>query len=159
MKYITGGDETAGCFMCHGPTEPAKFRERLVLVAQPHAFVCLNKYPFTTSHLLVVPRRHVGELTALSDEEYDALMRLLRESTVRLRKAVSCEAMNVGFNLGKAAGAGHADHLHGHIVPRWTGDTNFLPVLSDVRVMAEYLDDAWQRLNEAFADLPGERAV
>jgi ATP adenylyltransferase len=158
MKYVTGEHRDAACFMCEGPTEPAKFRERLVLVVQPHAFVCLNKYPFTTSHLLVVPTRHVGELSALSNEEYDAFMRLLRESTVRLRQAVSCEGMNVGFNLGKAAGAGHADHLHGHIVPRWTGDTNFLPVLSDVRVMAEYLDDAWQRLNEAFADVAGEHA-
>ena len=158
MKYITGEERGDGCFMCEGPTDPTKMRERLVVVAQPHAFVCLNKYPFTTSHLLVAPRRHVADLEMLSDEEYDALMRLLRESTVRLRRAVNCEAMNVGFNLGKAAGAGHADHLHGHIVPRWTGDTNFLPVLSDVRVMAEYLDDAWQRLNEAFADLPGERA-
>jgi ATP adenylyltransferase len=158
MKYITGEEKGAGCFMCEGPSEPAKFRERLVVIAQPHAFVCLNKYPFTTSHLLVAPRRHVGDLEMLAAEEYDALMHLLRESTVRLRRAVSCEAMNVGFNLGKAAGAGHAEHLHGHIVPRWNGDTNFMPVLSDVRVMAEYLDDAWQRLNAAFADLPGERS-
>lgn len=158
MKYIAGEDKSAGCFMCEGPTEPAKFRERLVLVAQPHAFVCLNKYPFTTSHLLVAPRRHVADVTMLEDEEYDALMRLVRESVVRLRRAVSCEAMNVGFNLGKAAGAGHADHLHGHLVPRWNGDTNFMPVLADVRVMPEYLDEAWQRLNEAFADVPGDRA-
>jgi ATP adenylyltransferase len=158
MKYITGEDKGGGCFMCEGPTEPAKFRERLVVIAQPHAFVCLNKYPFTTSHLLVAPRRHVGDLEMLSAEEYDALMHLVRESTVRLRRAVSCEAMNVGFNLGKAAGAGHAEHLHGHIVPRWNGDTNFMPVLSDVRVMAEYLDEAWQRLHAAFGDLPGERS-
>ena len=158
MKYISGEEKSEGCFMCEGPTDPAKMRERLVVVAQPHAFVCLNKYPFTTSHLLVAPRRHVANLEMLEDEEYDALMRLVRESTVRLRGAVKCEALNVGFNLGKAAGAGHAEHLHGHIVPRWTGDTNFLPVLADVRVMAEYLDDAWQRLNAAFADLPGERA-
>lgn len=158
MKYITGEDASAGCFMCEGPTEPAKFRERLVLVAQPHAFVCLNKYPFTTSHLLVVPRRHVSDFAMLQNEEYDALMLLVRESAARLRRAVSCEAMNVGFNLGKAAGAGHADHLHGHLVPRWNGDTNFMPVLADVRVMPEYLDDAWARLNEAFADVAGEHA-
>jgi ATP adenylyltransferase len=85
-------------------------------------------------------------------------MTLLRDSTVRLRRGVACAAMNVGFNLGKHAGAGVADHLHGHIVPRWPGDTNFMPVIADVRVMPEYLDEAWCRLHVAFADLPGERA-
>jgi len=82
-------------------------------------------------------------------------MHLVRETTVRLRSTVKCDGMNVGFNLGKAAGAGVADHLHGHVVPRWLGDSNFMPVIADVRVMPEYLDDAWQRLNATFADLPG----
>ena len=158
MKYIRGEDERPGCFLCEVPKDRAHFRENLVLVAQPQAFVCLNRYPFTTSHLLVAPRRHVGDPMDLDAAEYDAVMHLLRESIVRLRRAVSCEAMNVGFNLGKAAGAGVADHLHGHLVPRWTGDTNFMPVLTDVRVMPEYLDEAWARLNVAFADVPGEHA-
>lgn len=158
MEYIRGENKTPGCFLCEHPKDPARYRENLVLVAQPHAFVCLNRYPFTTSHLLVVPRRHVADPSELDDAEYDALMRLVRESIVRLRAAVSAEAMNVGFNLGKAAGAGVADHLHGHLVPRWTGDSNFMPVLADVRVMPEYLDEAWQRLDTAFADLPGEHA-
>jgi ATP adenylyltransferase len=158
MKYITGEDKAPGCFLCDHPKDPSRFRENLVLVAQPHAFVCLNRYPFTTSHLLVAPRRHVADPSELEDAEYVALMRLLRESVVRLRRTVSCEAMNVGFNLGKAAGAGVADHLHGHLVPRWTGDTNFMPVLADVRVMPEYLDEAWQKLHAVFADLPGDHA-
>jgi ATP adenylyltransferase len=155
MDYITGKDRSSGCFLCESPEHEASFRENLILVVQPHAFVCLNRYPFTTSHLLVAPRRHVADPSDLELEEYDALMHLLRESVVRLRKAVGCEAMNVGFNLGKAAGAGVADHLHGHLVPRWNGDTNFMPVLADVRVMPEYLDDAWVRLSEAFADVSG----
>jgi ATP adenylyltransferase len=158
MKYISGETKSAQCFMCAASEDPTKFRERLVLVTQPHAVVMLNKYPYTTSHLLVAPRRHVGDVTQLSDEEYDAFMRLVRESIVRLRGAVSCEAMNVGFNLGHAAGAGHAEHVHGHLVPRWTGDNNFMPVLADVRVMSEYLDEAWERLNAAFADVSGEHA-
>ena len=159
MEYILGQGKRAGCFFCEHPAAgPAKMRENLVLVAQPHALVCLNRYPFTTSHLLVAPRRHVADPADLSDEEYAALMTLLRESMIRLRRVVSCEAMNVGFNVGKAAGAGVADHLHGHLVPRWNGDTNFMPVISDVRVMPEYLDEAWLRLYPAFADLPGERA-
>lgn len=162
MPYLLRSDEAAkgkgGCFFCEHPTSASAFRENLVVVVQEHAFVCLNRYPFTPSHLLVAPRRHVADLAELSSEEYGALMTLLRESTVRLRRAVSCSAMNVGFNLGRDAGAGVADHVHGHIVPRWAGDSNFMPVLADVRVMPEYLDDAWQRLYAAFTDLPGERA-
>jgi ATP adenylyltransferase len=158
MEYILGQGRTPGCFLCDHPRDPASYRENLVLVVQPHAFVCLNRYPFTTSHLLVAPRRHVADPSELGAEEYAALMDLLRESVVRLRRAVSCDGMNVGFNLGKVAGAGVADHLHGHLVPRWNGDTNFMPVLADVRIMAEHLDDSWRRLHPAFADLPGERA-
>jgi len=160
MPYILKADKPKdGCFFCENPKDAPAFRENLVLLVQEHAFVCLNRYPFTPSHLLVAPRRHVADLAELSDEEYRALTTLLRESTIRLRSAVGCHAMNVGFNLGVDAGAGVADHLHGHIVPRWRGDTNFMPVLDDVRVMPEYLDDAWRRLHSAFADLPGERAA
>lgn len=159
MPYILKTDRPkAGCFFCEHPTDAGAFRENLVLVVQEHAFVCLNRYPFTPSHLLVAPRRHTSDLAELSDEEYRALTTLLRESTVRLRRAVGCHAMNVGFNLGVDAGAGVADHLHGHVVPRWRGDSNFMPVLADVRVMPEYLDEAWSRLWTAFSDLPGERA-
>jgi ATP adenylyltransferase len=157
MEYLLGMGKTPGCFLCDHPKDEANFRKELVVVVQEHAFVCLNRYPFTTSHLLVSPRRHVGDPSALTDEEYMAVMTLLRESIVRLRRAVNCHAVNVGFNIGKAAGAGVADHLHGHIVPRWEGDTNFLPVLTDVRVMSEYLDESWKRLYEAFADIPGAR--
>jgi ATP adenylyltransferase len=164
MPYILRSDKAAGrhgegsCFFCDHPVDTEAFRENLVLLVQEHAYVCLNRYPFTPSHLLVAPRRHVSDLAELAPEEYIALMTLLRESTVRLRRAVNCSAMNVGFNLGLDAGAGVADHVHGHIVPRWPGDTNFMPVLTDVRVMPEYLDDAWRRLHSAFADVPGLRA-
>lgn len=155
MEYILGQGKKTGCFLCEHPAAPEAFRENFVLVARPHAFVCLNRFPFTTSHLLVAPRRHVADPSELTEEEYGALMTLLRESVVRLRRAVSCEGMNVGFNLGKVAGAGVADHLHGHLVPRWNGDTNFMPVLADVRVMPEYLGEAYRRLRPHFADLPG----
>ena len=158
MEYIRGDNQKHGCFLCDHPKDEAAFRKNLVLVVQPHAFVCLNRYPFTTSHLLIAPRRHVAEPEDLDPEEYSALMSLLREAVVRLKCAVSCHGMNVGFNLGKAAGAGVADHLHGHLVPRWEGDTNFMPVLADVRVMPEHLDSAWRRLYPRFADLPGVRA-
>ncbi|CAN5689778.1 HIT domain-containing protein [soil metagenome] len=158
MEYLLGQSPKAGCFLCEHPNDETRLRENLVVLVQPHAFVCLNRYPFAASHLLVAPRRHVAKLEHLEAEEYAALMGLLRDTTVRLERAVSCGGMNVGFNLGKVAGAGVADHLHGHVVPRWAGDTNFMPVLADVRVMPEHLDASWRRLYPAFADLPGVRA-
>ena len=157
MEYILG-KKTPGCIFCDFPTNgAATYRENLVLVVQEHAFVCLNRYPFTSCHLLVVPRRHVSSLDDLSDEEYAALSTLIRTSAKCLSESTRSEGMNIGYNLGKAAGAGIAEHLHAHLVPRWSGDSNFMPVLADVRVMPEYLDEAWQRLMDAFADVPGER--
>lgn len=159
MEYILG-KKGAACVLCEMPkVDPALYRDGLVLVAQDHAFVCLNRYPFASSHLMVSPRRHVADLTDLGEDEYRGLMELLRQATMRVRRAVHPDALNIGFNLGRAAGAGIADHLHGHIVPRWEGDTNFMPVLADVRVMPEHLDDTWKRLYPHFADLPGQRAA
>jgi ATP adenylyltransferase len=163
MPYIAGGakaEKPEGyCFLCDHPAQEAAYRANLVVVVQEKAFVCLNRYPFTPSHLLVSPRRHVADLGELAEDEYGALMALVRTAADRLKKAVGCHGMNLGMNLGTAAGAGVADHLHMHLVPRWTGDTNFMPVLADIRVMPEYLDDAWRRLYAAFADVPGARAA
>jgi ATP adenylyltransferase len=156
MEYILG-DKPGGCIFCDfAAAPPAAYREKLVLVVQAHALVCLNRYPFAQMHLLVVPRRHVPALEDLPAEEYDALMHLLRDATVRVKRASAAEGLNLGLNLGKAAGAGIADHLHAHVVPRWTGDTNFMPVLADVRVMPEHLDASWSRLAPHFADVPGQ---
>jgi ATP adenylyltransferase len=159
MSYILG-EKQGACVFCEIAASPVSaYREKLVLVMQEHALVVLNRYPFAPAHLLVVPRRHVSELSDLPSGEYDALMHLLRDATVRLKSATNPEGMNVGFNLGKSAGAGIAEHLHAHVVPRWNGDTNFMPVLADVRVMPEMLDASWQRLAPAFADLPGQHAA
>ncbi len=158
MSYILG-EKQGACVFCDMAAAPTSaYREKLVLVTQPHALVCLNLYPFAASHLLVVSRRHVASLEDLSAEEYDALMRLVRDATTRLKAVTQPQGINVGFNLGKAAGAGIEDHLHAHVVPRWNGDSNFMPVLADVRVMPEMLDQSWRRLAPAFADLPGEHA-
>jgi ATP adenylyltransferase len=156
MEYILGVKQGACIFCDFASAPPAAYREKLVLLVQPHALVCLNRYPFSASHLLVAPRRHVSDLGELPTEEYDALMHLLRDACTRLRASTGAEGLNVGFNLGKAAGAGIADHLHAHAVPRWNGDVNFMPVLADVRVMPEHLDTTWQRMAPLFADLPGE---
>ena len=158
MEYILGKrpDHCIFCAMAEAP--PSQFRKDLVLVVQPHALVCMNRYPFASAHLMVVPRRHVSQLEDLPDEEYAAVTALLRDSVKALKASVKPDGINIGFNLGKAAGAGIAEHLHAHVVPRWVGDTNFMPVVADVRVMPEYLDDAWRTLRPAFDGIAGEKA-
>ncbi len=159
MEYILS-TKGGPCIFCdYASADPATYRSKLVLIVTEHALVCLNKYPFAASHLLVVPRRHAATLEELPEEEYDATFRLLGQAVTRLKKATQCRGINVGMNLGEAAGAGIAEHLHAHLVPRWPGDTNFMPVVADVRVMPEHLDDSWKRLAPLFADLPGKHPV
>ena len=148
MEYILSNKDGA-CVFCAAAAKS----DELVIAKQAHAFVCLNKYPFAAGHLLVVPNKHVSDLGALDDAESDAFFRLVRQSVIRLRKASSPEGVNVGVNLGKAAGAGIAEHLHAHIVPRWNGDTNFMPVMADVRVLPEHLQTTRARLLPFFSDL------
>jgi ATP adenylyltransferase len=124
-----------------------------VLARRPEAYVVLNKFPYSPGHLMVVPTRHVPALDALDETEHDALFRLVRDSVAALGRAVSCQGVNVGMNLGRVAGAGIEEHLHVHVVPRWQGDNNFMPVIADVRVMPECLEDTWVRLAPEFARL------
>ena len=160
MDYILALKERKGCIFCAFPERgPEHFREDLVLVVQPHAFVCLNLYPFAAGHLLVVPRKHVSKLSDLTDEEYDAFMRLLRDTVAVVDSANRPEGMNLGMNLGRAGGAGIADHLHAHVVPRWNGDSNFMPVIGDTRVMPEHMDATWLRMRPAFEAVPGVKAA
>jgi ATP adenylyltransferase len=159
MEYLLGskGGSCVFCDMAAAP--PEAYRGKLVLLVAEHALVCLNKYPFAAGHLLVVPRRHAADLGALEDGEYDATMRLLRATVARVQRATRAQGINVGMNLGAAAGAGIAEHVHAHVVPRWPGDTNFMPVVADVRVMPEYLDETWKTLSPLFADLPGVHPI
>jgi len=144
MEYILG-PKGGACVFCQ-PSD-------LELARRANAFVCLNKYPFAAGHLLVVPTRHVRGLDELDGAEADGFFRLVRETVARLRAAVRPDGVNVGMNLGKAAGAGIAEHLHAHVVPRWNGDTNFMPVVADLRVMPEYLQDTKKRLLPHFSGL------
>jgi ATP adenylyltransferase len=153
MEYILGNKPEA-CVLCAmSALASGDLSESHVLARLPDTLVCLNRYPFAAGHLLVVPRRHVDDVFDLTEAEYTSLMYVLRESAARVRRAVKCQGMNLGFNLGAAAGAGIADHVHGHIVPRWGGDTNFMPVLADVRVMPQHLDETYRHLAPHFADL------
>jgi ATP adenylyltransferase len=158
MEYILSKKES-GCIFCdYAITDESAFPDAHILVANEEAYVVLNRYPFAAGHLLIVPRRHEAELENLTDQEHDALFRLTRDAASRLKKAVSAQGVNIGLNLGKAAGAGIGEHLHVHVVPRWEGDTNFMPVVADVRVMPQHLAATFRHLSPFFADIPGHRA-
>lgn len=148
MQYILG-PKSGECIFCAFPAR-CTHREDLVLAVREHGFVCLNKYPFTAGHLLVAPKRHVADITQLDEQENRALFDLVRETAGILRKSTRCEGMNIGLNLGTSGGAGIAEHVHVHLVPRWAGDSNFMPVIADTRVMPEHLDETWKRLEPLF---------
>jgi ATP adenylyltransferase len=155
MEYILGPkDRTQGCIFCGIDEASAEERKaRLVVASTPRVFVMLNRYPFAAGHILVVPHVHASSLEDLEPEVHDTLFRLVRESAVRLKRALRAEGLNIGLNLGAVAGAGVAAHLHAHIVPRWSGDTNFMPVLADTRVVPQALDATQEHLAKHFADL------
>lgn len=118
-----------------------------IFVATEHSFGVLNAYPYGSGHVLVLPRRHTGNLDALHDEEANDFFSLLRRTTSALQRAYSPDGMNVGFNLGRAAGAGIPQHLHAHALPRWSGDTNFMTSLAETRVLPESLVQSWQKIS------------
>jgi ATP adenylyltransferase len=155
MEYILGPkDRSQGCIFCGIDEASEEERKaRLVVASTPRVFVMLNRYPFAAGHLLVVPQVHASSLEDLEPEVHDTLFRLVRESAVRLKRALRAEGLNIGLNLGAVAGAGIAAHLHVHIVPRWSGDTNFMPVLADTRVVPQSLADTTEHLAKHFADL------
>lgn len=121
-------------------------RARLIVTSREHAFVILNKYPYGNGHVMVVPRTHTHRLEDLSEEAFAALHELLHETVAAVRGAYDPHGMNIGMNMGRAAGAGIDEHVHYHVVPRWNGDVNFMPVLANTKVINEGLEDTWQRL-------------
>lgn len=152
MEYI-GAPADPGCLFCRvREAPPEEDRGNLLVRREPEALVMLNKFPYNPGHVMVAPRAHVGSLTQLNDEQVLALMRLVQDSQRVLERLMSPEGFNIGVNVGRVAGAGIPDHVHVHVVPRWNGDTNFLPVLGEVKVVNEHLDRTWERLTAAFAE-------
>jgi ATP adenylyltransferase len=150
LEYIQQAGESTGCVFCDeaaGSLDPA---ESLLLARGEHAIALLNKYPYASGHLMVSPVRHVGEVGDLSDEEALAIHRLAVEAVATLNAVYGPAGFNLGWNLGHSAGAGIADHVHEHVVPRWSGDTNFMPVLAEVKVLPEHLLVSRDRLREAW---------
>ena len=151
MEYIAGPPEP-GCLFCRAWEAPAgQDRQYLVVDREPGALVMLNKFPYNPGHVMVAPRAHVGSLVDLDDEQTLGLMRGVRRSLTVLEPLLRPEGFNAGVNLGRVAGAGIPDHVHVHVVPRWNGDTNFMPVLGAVKVIGEHLDRTWEKVAQAFA--------
>ena len=156
MEYIQANKdepEDAGCVLCR--IRDGEESER-VLSRSDLGYVVLNKYPYNPGHVMVVPDRHVGDLEQLADDELLELQRLLRRSVAALREEMQPHGFNVGLNLGRIAGAGLPDHVHWHVVPRWSGDTNFMPVTGQTRVLPELLEETARRLAPRFADVQDE---
>jgi ATP adenylyltransferase len=150
--YLAGDDPIEGCPFCVLPARDADHdRASLILCRGAHAFVVLNAYPYNPGHLMVVPYRHLGDLDALTDDEAEELWDLSRRAVASLRGAIGADGVNLGMNLGEASGAGIADHLHQHVVPRWAGDTNFMSVTgAGARVLPLALDDVYVQLRPSF---------
>jgi len=149
-----GDDEIDGCVFCaFADTDPSEDRNNRVVARSAHAFVLLNNYPYNPGHVMVIPESHTGDYRDLDDETLLDHARLKQRTFDALDAAMGPDAYNAGLNLGgSAAGGSIDDHLHTHVVPRWEGDTNFMPVVSDTKVIVEAVDDTYDRLHEAFAD-------
>ncbi len=151
MQYIRSlGDDVTdeGCFLCRYWEDPDADAENHVVWRGETAFVVMNRFPYTNGHLLISHAGHKGELTELDDGELTEMTRLLRDGVSMLREALNPQGFNVGYNIGRCAGAGLPGHLHAHIVPRWGGDTNFMAVLGDARVVPDALDTLYGQLVE-----------
>lgn len=151
MAYITGEGKASaaeGCPFCRIPGLPDA--EGLVLRRGEHAYAVLNLYPYNGGHLMLVPFRHVADYADLTAAEVAELAELTRQALLALRAAAGAQGFNLGLNLGRVAGAGIAEHLHQHVVPRWGGDTNFMPVVGHTRVLPQLLSQTWEMLRAAW---------
>jgi ATP adenylyltransferase len=153
MAYIKGSERHDTCFLCDAASAGGSTDADIYVVARgEHAFVILNAFPYNTGHLMVAPNRHVGELDDLAQEEVDEIWAWTRRTVAAHRETSGPDGFNIGINLGQAAGAGVPGHFHLHVVPRWGGDTNFMPVLGDAKVLPEMLAETYARLRPLLSD-------
>ena len=149
-EYIQAG-KGEGCVLCNAAA--VKPGTELVLWNGSASVVLLNKFPYNSGHLMVAPARHVSKVEELTPEESGDIFRLIRHSVSVLKDLMNPDGFNIGMNVGRAAGAGIDDHLHIHIVPRWNGDANFMPVLADIKIIPEHLDETMKKLLPRFKDI------
>lgn len=148
-EYVRGPKD-GECVFCALPSQGDDVSARIV-DRDTRCFTMLNAFPYASGHVMVSPYRHVGDLEALEDDESAEMMRLARRATAALREVLSPAGFNLGLNVGTVAGAGFGDHLHLHLVPRWEGDTNFMPLIAGTRVMSQSLDATYEALARALA--------
>jgi ATP adenylyltransferase len=151
LEYVLGHKPDAGCALCQAPHLPEQ--QSLIVFHGQTCYVVLNLDPYNNGHVMVVPHRHVAAFALLTPEELQELALLTQRSEIALTEAYQPQGLNVGVNLGRPAGAGILEHLHVHLVPRWTGDTNFMSVVGDTRVLPEDLTAGAERLRPIFARL------
>ncbi|ASA77270.1 HIT domain-containing protein [Thermococcus sp. 5-4] len=144
-----------GCIFCDFPKEN-RDKERLILYRGKHCFIIMNNYPYNPGHVMIAPYRHVGRWEDLTDYELLEMMQLSQLMIKALKKTMNPQGFNMGVNLGRVAGAGIDDHVHLHIVPRWNGDTNFMPVIADTKVIPESLEEAYEELKAAIDEIVEE---
>jgi len=149
LEYVESADDSDGCFLC-AAVEGSDDEHGLVIHRGTRAIVVLNRFPYASGHLLVAPNRHKGEFGELTDEEALEIHRLAAQGIGALAQTYSPQGYNLGWNLGHVAGAGLPGHVHLHVVPRWAGDTSFMPVLADVKVVPEHLSETRRRLAHAW---------
>ena len=151
VAYIEG-DRSGGCIFCE-PAPPRSDRERLIVHRGSHVFVLLNRYPYAAGHLMVAPYAHTARPEELASEVQADLMGRVADAVQILQAASHCDGFNVGANLGSAAGAGFAEHLHFHVVPRWTGDVNYMTVIGETRVISKHLETSCDEIGARFSEL------
>lgn len=154
LSYLEHPSTDEGCIFCTKPplASSAAARDALVLYADEGISVLMNRFPYAHAHLMVAPRMHTADFTQLPPDVGGRVQRGLQRAVAALEKAYAPGGFNIGINLGRAAGAGIADHMHWHVVPRWQGDTNFMPLLADTRVMSQHLIEAYDRLLPFFRE-------
>jgi ATP adenylyltransferase len=148
FQYITNADKAQGCVFCD-KCQSGDDHEMLVIFRGQHNFIVLNKFPYTSGHVMIVPYAHLDELQKLPAEAAQEMMSLTQKMEHVLRREYHPDGINVGMNIGKAAGAGVAGHIHMHVLPRWVADANFISVVGETRVLPETLEETWQRLKNA----------
>ena len=152
-QYVTGGGEDGGCFFC-SHLEDSADEKNSVLWRGARVFVVLNAYPYNAGHVMVAPKRHVGDMAEVDRDELHELIEVTQRCVAVLREGLDAHGHNIGMNLGDVAGAGVPGHLHMHVVPRWGGDTNFMPVVGETKVLPEMLSQTYAKLRPLF-DRPG----
>lgn len=151
IEYIKKAkdEEKEGCILCSKPSEKDD-ASNLIIYRGRHCFIIMNSYPYNSGHLMVAPYRHMANLEDLNDEERNEQFEVVSRSVAILKRVIKAEGFNIGMNLGRIAGAGIDKHIHTHIVPRWAGDTNFMPVTGDIKVVNEALKDTYKKLVSEF---------